>query len=1423
MAGLKSRYEAPRYWLPEGQEIPVIDSGFMPDRQGPLAAVLPDAKSLVELADTSCLVLIGEPGLGKSTAMKAEYKRIAASLLPEDRAQLVELGFTRVAAELRREIFESSAFREWREGDGRLFLFLDSLDEARMRIEHVAKLLLGGLEGVPFGRLVVRLSCRSADRHSNLEAELQQRFGTERFEVRELAPLTRPAVAAAARSWELEDESFVDEVIAKELQPLAMVPESLKFLLSVVKESGSLPERRVDAFEEGLVLLAREPDEDRRDGETAGRLSASERIAICARVAASLTLSGRSAIRIDEGRSGPDEASLAELTGGREVDHHVAAERQIDIDERALKEALGTAILTAAGAQKRLGFAQASYAEFLTARWLADGGLSAKQRQVLLFSSVGDKVVPQLHEVATWLASLSAEFHRELLVRDPLVLLRSEPGGLDDSERALVIDALFAGVRSLEIDRWDRPTRKNYAALTHPEIGAQLRAVIFDESEDLRAREVACDVVAACEVDALGDELAGLAVDSAVDLELRVAALSALSKFATREQRRRFVGLASVDQVEDVDDELKGAALRVLWPEILSAEELLSCLTRPKRPRLLGGYRMFVLNEITPHLHVNQLPAALRWSAKLPVTHFATDELGTLREELLVVAWPLITEDSDIREAYLTVIVGLLATNGNLLSTSLREQHPEVLVEAKARRTLIEGLIARLADGTLSLANLLFSVPRLLIGEDMDWLVEELGRAVGSDRERPLAELVDRLPILGGSEFRVLEAREESPVLRELSAERFEPVQLASPLAAEARRIYEMRLGLERDDDEGSEEDLDVPGHVSGALDSFEEGNLDGFWIATRWLEINGKRESESFISDLRALTGWSLIAERDRQRLLSAIPRYLSEAEPEPQRWFGKGTIYWPAWAAYRGLRALADLDQSLIETLGDAVWKRWAPVIINWPRESMGETGEPEFNEAMLEALFARVPGEASSWVAKLLDRELRSEHGPFVLHRLGEVWDPALEEVILKRAKRSHLDPRKRTEVLRFLIDKGSAAALAHARRLVTARTVAGGGRARVLALRVAAMLVAEGGGSEWERAWRLIEADEDFGRELIEALAETETQIPANLSAEKAGELYLWVEARYPAREDPRVEGAHHPTAREEVGRWRGRIAGVIAAQGTRDAVTVLGRLTKELPEHVGLRRYKRDAEEILERSEWEPPRPEDVIRLSEDSRRRYVRSDKDLRTVLIGSLERAQVRLGGQMAQAAYLWDSEPLHPKSERLVGAWLEEHLRTDLAGSGIFVGRELEIRANARGYMGESVDIFTEAVAGEQVQGSQLVRVVTELKCCWHADLDTAMRDQLVSRYLDAKNNQGIYLVAYFDSPKWDDSDTAKRARCRRRSVAELREFFAQQAAEVNAEGLAEVSTLVLDCSVRTAKERAASDVRSAAQTTASAKVKR
>jgi hypothetical protein len=1366
------KHSAPRFWLPLGQEIPVIDNGFMPDPTDWWAgAYVPEAKALDALAEVPCLILIGEPGLGKTTSMRAEYERVRGGITGIDRALWMPLGQTRDPELLRRSIFGSVEFTTWRDGPGTLHLFLDSLDEARLRIEHVAQILLAGLDEEPFSRLKLRLSCRSANRHQGLEDELRQRFGPENFEVRELAPLLKRDVVTAATASGLRGEAFVGEVIERSLQPLAMVPESLNFLLDAAENTGSAPASRIDAFEQGLQLLARERDEDRRDPQAGGRLTPTGRLAICARVASALLLSGRSAVRIDDRQPGLDDAALPQLSGGQERDQGTAIPTSIEVTQDALRESLGTGVLTAAG-NGRLAFAQASYAEFLTARWLAGGGLTQAQRRGLLFFDIGGRlrVVPQLREIAVWLAGISAEFHRELLENDPGVLLRADPAGLDDAERERLIEALFAGVRSMELDRWDRRIRAGYPKLRHRALVTQLRSVVLDTSEDTRVRQVACDIVGACALGELAGEFADLALDSDCDLHVRIAATTALESIGEPREGERISTLATEPLPEDEEDELKGAALRVVWPDALSASKLLASLRQPKRKNLLGLYKSFLFSNVVEHLDTPDLPMALAWAAKLPVEHYPTDALSDLRDELLAKAWPLLTHDERVLDAYVETVVPLLCGRVEMLSRLAREKHPEAFTERAGRRRLLARLIPFVTDDELPFTAIVFSTPPLLKADDMDWLIEQLEAAVGGEREEALARLVDGMLVLGGSEQRLLEARELSPALREMTAGRYDAVVIDSPKADEARRRHAERLAMDREESP-AEDEVDIPGGVHEALDLFDDGNTDGFWIATRWLELDpDNRQQRVDVSDLRALPGWSLIDDAERDRVLAAARSYVTAAPLRCTTWFDRHSIHWPAWAAYRGLRLLRDIDPDALESLGNEVWGRWAPVIVAWPRYGSEETGEVAFNDWAIESLMSRAPEAGAGWLGKRLDREVREPYRPTALDRFGHVWRPDLEALVLKRATRSRLDPEKRTELLRFLIGNGSRAALAHARRLVVPGALKAGGRRQGLAVRVAAMLAAERPHREWERIWRLMLRYDEFGRALVERLAADETHIGVNVSAAEAAALYEWVLERYPVEEDPRDDEAHNVTPREQIGDWRNRILNVLASQGTREAVLALGRLASEHPDMIGIRYLKRQAEDLLERAEWDPPSPEQVIQLSDDANRRYVRSARDLKQVVLSSLERAQTALTGQRPQAALLWDAGTVRPKPERLIAAWLEDHLRTDLSGRGVFLGREVEIRAHPKGHMGESVDIMVEAVAGERVAGSPTVSVTIELKCCWHADLDKAMSAQLVDRYLDPKNNQGIYLVAYFDSPSWADEDARNRRACRRRNFEDF-----------------------------------------------------
>ena len=317
-----------RLWIPHPGHWSPIDDGFLSEPQGPLAGLAPATVRLSEI-DARCVALIGEPGLGKTTALKAETVRVALQLGSNDRLLSVDLGTTRDETLLQRKIFGSPEWTDWERSDGVIYLYLDAFDEARMRIDTVADLLQEGLATAAIERLVLRLTCRTADRLSGFEDYLKGRFGADDFLVLELAPLTKAQVMQAALDHGLQGTDFLQQILDRQLQPLAMIPMTLQMLLDKAVDGEELPRSRVELYREATLRLCE--DTERREGLGARRLPPTQRLAIARRIAGAVVLSARQAVRIDNASGTRDEVALNELAGGTELDRELALPRSFDV------------------------------------------------------------------------------------------------------------------------------------------------------------------------------------------------------------------------------------------------------------------------------------------------------------------------------------------------------------------------------------------------------------------------------------------------------------------------------------------------------------------------------------------------------------------------------------------------------------------------------------------------------------------------------------------------------------------------------------------------------------------------------------------------------------------------------------------------------------------------------------------------------------------------------------------------------------------------------------------------------------------------------------------------------------------------------------------------------------------------------------
>src|SRR5687768_17449217 len=103
--------------------------------------------------------------------------------------------------------------------------------------------------------------------------------------------------------------------------------------------------------------------------------------------------------------------------------------------------------------------------------------------------------------------------------------------------------------------------------------------------------------------------------------------------------KERLLPLARDEAGEDPNDELKGYALRAVWPALLSADDLFALITVPKRQNFIGIYKHFLWADVVPRLSPTGFPAALRWVAKHQDRGRLEAGLDRLGDEIMLHAW----------------------------------------------------------------------------------------------------------------------------------------------------------------------------------------------------------------------------------------------------------------------------------------------------------------------------------------------------------------------------------------------------------------------------------------------------------------------------------------------------------------------------------------------------------------------------------------------------------------------------------------------------------------------------------------------------------------------------------------------------------------------------------------------------------------
>lgn len=1380
--------------------INLSDGGYLYDPDSEYGSIHnPDVVHFEALAKIPCLILLGEPGIGKTYALKEAKDVIEARSDEKDRTHWVDLGRSRSEDKLIRDIFEHETFISWQNGGNSLYLFLDSLDECILRIDTIASLLIDEFKRYPRQRLFLYIACRTAMWPISLENELKQLWGREAVGIYELIPLRKKDVIEAAKANKLDSDNFLKEIGEKNVVPLAIKPVTLDLLINIYSNNQSLPPTQVELYLKGCKLLCDESNRVRREALLLGAFTAIQCMAVASRIAAITVFAQRYAIwtDLDRGNVPKEDITIQELCGGYE---NVEGSEFL-INEKSIKETLKTGLFSSRGPD-RMGWAHQTFAEFMASQYLIQNEMTTDQIMSLLvhpFDPHG-RLSPQLRGVAAWIATSRPDIFRRILENDPEILLLGDLEIVDQGNKEDLVDALLRQYDRETLLDFDWNIHEMHRKLYHDRLAEQLLPYIRDKTKRDVVRRVAISIAEACELHSLQEDLANIALDLTQSMHIREIASHAVYTIGNDKTKARLLPLAMGDAGSDPDDQLKGYGLRAVWPKEITADKLFSLIVRPKKQHYFGSYYTFTSYYLPDLIRDQDLPAALSWVEKQGPRHEMPPGFERLTDIILKRAY-LLLEPSELASS--TIIVPLSRAIFSRLKNDCqifnKDSSSLCIASDEIRRCILDIIVFLISDPKDS-NRLSYTETPLVLRRDIPWMIENLNGSQSEKIQQIWANLIESVfdqEAIAKYMNDVLLACQINPILKKVFRRLIEPVRLDS---IEAQTMRERYLKREERIERGAEPTLlnPAPAHrIASLLAKLEEGDYNAWWHLNREmsLEPTSRFYGNDFESDLRSLPGWKTADQQTRARILSAAKKYLLRQDANGHEWIGANIFYLPAFAGYRALRLLLKEDPYFIYSLPNYVWKKWAPIILAYPMQS--EVEDAKVQKELLRMSYRHASSELIKVLNILIDTDNNELNNILVINRIADCWDANLATFLMEKLKDEKLKPKCVADLLEMLLDHGDDRASDFAKSLIRLPLPTDEEeRLRTISSATALMLYISD--SDWDFLWPLMQKDEKFGREIVERVAQkyrVSSRIGKQLNECHLAFLYVWLQRQYPSPDDP-IHDAYLVGPRNSIVNLRNSIINQIKNRGTYDACDAIKWISKELPEADWLKWTLYEAEIIFCQRTYKPPSPDTIIKLAESHNICLVQNGKQLLNVLIDSLKRLQQKLQGETPRAIDLWNENGEYShKDENRLSDYIKSHLEEDLNQRGVVINREVEIRRGGGSSPGERTDIHVDAVLFNP-NGAKFdtIKTVIEVKGCWHKEILTAMETQLLNRYLKESDcRHGLYLVGWFYCEKWDP----RGKMAQKKDIEELRKQLDSQAEVLSTNGI-EIKAFVINAAL-------------------------
>ncbi len=1255
----------------------------------------------------------------------------------------------------------------------------------------------------------LRISCRSAVWPGEVQTAIRESYSADQTAIAYLKPLSDEDIRTVAANSGIVADAFLRAVADTRVLTLAQHPLTLEMLVHVFGSEGRLPQSRRDLFHNGVGLLLRERKE-RREAGTAPDIPLVEMIDAAERIACYTLLSGREVVDLSDAPT-PDSLDWAELSSLRSG--------TTALDDKLLRSLASCALCEGDGPD-RFRFAHRQFAEYLAGRRIAE--LLPHQAMSLLASGLGWRagVAGPLRETAAFAAMENGALAKWLAERDPEVIGLSDVA--DDSLRRQSMLTLLERFRRHELtDVQASRDELRLAGFQYASADKDLSPVLRERGDGVEdVLECAVELIESWQLQAMSNDLADLALDSAAPMHPRKSAGYALARFGTREARRRLRPLLQHSE-HDPEYDLKGLALRCLWPADLTVPELLEALTPRRHNAHYGAYDSFFYElERSGFNAEGFLIEGLRW-ARQHIRRDGDHDPGVRIAKRIAhraiealpdptIADGLATLLIDCGKVYADSPLNPIADNGVFRHENKQPETSPLAGRIDARREIVDALVAKEPDQS-ALWWVTHHTRGLLTVDDFPWLMQ---RAV--DVSQPMtqrqryAELTRMLPWYDHqpSIEALLMVRDVEPVA---SLYGFPlSMELDSEAAANARKQHaEMKRMIKP----ARRKRVKPPPaeRVRQALELSETKDPRFFLNLCGELTLEEYSAHYGFARYLTETPGWATADEPTRTRIVDAGKRLLTAPtdEPERARTSPLNSIlpgYMPA------IMLIAQLEPAWLSSQPEEWWTRWAWYILRELHLHMH--GERNDAKTLLVAELHRRAPEALRNAVTDLATMAGQESRPMLdatLEVLSDVFDPELDCRLRKLIEAGSLGMDRLEAVAEFVLARDSGTGVPACLAKLDEGAVSA---SEETAVHVALSLLSQRTAESWDPVIAFLRRRRNLAARILADFAHNERRAfrrdgaqswLTTLTVPRVAQLLELLIELFPYESDPKHDTIEmrqvlpEDSARE----LRGQLMNWLINQSNAEAILALRHLEQKWgTRYPRLRRPRAIAERAYRLSRWGPIPPGSVAALLHAKSKVLIRSGSDAIDGIGMALEQFATAIRRERSDELEDFWNLPRKgaptPKTEERVSAKLCQCIRDYFANYAVTADREVQVyrrktAQNDDGAPGSEVDVLMRVPAAGAVAGDAIA-VPIEVKLSGNPERRTALESQLSARYMtELATSFGMFVVAWMKAPRlpatykpiWDDIESAK---------AELE----QQAEQVAAKVRGNIGVVVFDASI-------------------------